>query len=48
MTDKPDKHILTDVSELADIQKTIETFPQLDLVLTEYVYSSKYACEKRL
>lgn len=47
-TDKPDKHILTDVSELADIQKTIETFPQLDLVLTEYVYSSKYACEKEI
>lgn len=45
---KPDKHVLTDVSEIEDIQKTIETFPNLDLVLSEYSYASKYAYEKEI
>jgi len=45
---KPDKHILTNVSELEDIQKTIQEFPNLDLVLTEYAYASKYSYEKEI
>lgn len=45
---KPDKHVLTACEELEDIEKTIETFPELDLVLTEYAYASKYAYEKEI
>lgn len=45
---KPDKHVLTACAELEEIEKTIETFPELDLVLTEYAYASKYAYEKEI
>lgn len=47
-TENPDKHILTDISEIQDILNTIENFKNLDLILSEYVYPTKYSIEKEL
>ena len=46
--DRIDKHLLIDKSEIKDIINTIEQFPNLDLVITEFAFNSKYTFRKEL
>lgn len=46
--DKPDKHILIHKDEIKDIIKTLQVFNNIDLVVTEYAYNTKYSYEKEL
>jgi len=46
--DKPDKHLMIAEDDLEDILKTIEKFPNLDLIVTEHAYNSKYSYEKEI
>lgn len=45
---KPDKHVLIDKSEIKDILKTLNVFKNLDLIMSEYAFASKYSYEKEL
>lgn len=46
--DKPDKHVMMDESEFSEILETISVFSNLDLIVTEYAYQTKYAYEKEI
>lgn len=46
--DKIDKHLMMDKSEIKDIIYTIKEFPNLDLVITEFAFNSKYSFKKEL
>lgn len=45
---KPDKHVLIHHTEIKDIIKTIQEFTNLDLIVSEYAYNTKYSYEKEL
>lgn len=45
---KPDKHILINKNEIKDILEALNIFKNLDLVVTEYGYNTKYSYEKEL
>lgn len=45
---KPDKHILIHTEEIGDIIKALNIFKNLDLVISEYAYCSKYSYEKEI
>ena len=45
---KPDKHILLSESEIEDIIKCRELFKNLDLIVSEYSFQSKYSIEKEI
>lgn len=45
---KQDKHLMMAEADLEDILKTMEVFPNLDLVITEHAYNSKYSYEKEI
>lgn len=45
---KPDKHVLIHRSEIKDIIKTIQIFNNIDLIISEYGYNTKYTYEKEL
>lgn len=45
---KPDKHVLINKSEIKDIINTIKVFPNLDLIISEYAYNTKYTYEKEI
>lgn len=44
----PDKHILIHQSEIKDIIQTLELFENIDLVVSEYAYNTKYSYEKEI
>ena len=45
---KVDKHMLINDTEIKDIIDSIKFFPNLDLVISEYAYHSKYSYEKEI
>ena len=45
---KPDKHVLINKNEINDIIEAIKTFKNIDLVVSEYAYNTKYSIEKEL
>ncbi len=45
---KLDKHVLIHSSEIGDIIETIKEFPNLDLIVSEYAYNTKYSYEKEI
>lgn len=47
-SDKPDKHVLINEDEIEDIIETIKKFTNIDLIVSEYAYNTKYAYEKEL
>ncbi len=46
--DRIDKHLMMDKSEIRDIINTIKQFPNLDLIITEFAFNSKYSFKKEL
>ena len=46
--DRIDKHVLVNKKEIKDIIKTINEFPNLDLIDTELAFNTKYSFEKEL
>ncbi len=46
--DKVDKHLMMDKTEIKDIIKTIKEFKNLDLIISEFAFNSKYSFEKEL
>ena len=46
--DRIDKHVLVNKKEIKDIIKTINEFPNLDLIDTEFAFNTKYSFEKEL
>lgn len=47
-TNRTDKHIMTDSSEIKDIIYTLKQFNNTDLIITEYAYNTQYKYEKEL
>lgn len=47
-SDKPDKHVLVHKSEIKDIINTIKEFKNIDLIVSEYAYNTKYNYEKEI
>lgn len=45
---KPDKHIIINESEIKDIIDLFNEFENVNLVISEYAYNSKYSYEKEL
>ena len=45
---KPDKHVLIHHTEIKDVIKTIQEFHNLDLIISEYSFNTKYSYEKEL
>lgn len=45
---KPDKHVLLSDEEIEDIIKCKKLFPNLDLIISEYSFESKYSIGKEL
>lgn len=45
---KIDKHLMMDKTEIKDIIKTIKEFKNLDLIISEFAFNSKYSFEKEL
>ena len=43
-----DKHLIMNKKEIIDIIDAIKIFKNIDLVVSEYAYPSKYSCEKEL
>ena len=43
-----DKHLIMNRNEITDIIDAINMFKNIDLVVSEYAYPSKYGCEKEL
>lgn len=47
-SNKPDKHVLIHENEIEDIIKTIQSFTNIELIISEYAYKTKYDYEKEL
>lgn len=47
-TNKPDKHVLISEEEIEDVVKCKMMFPNLDLIVSEYSFESKYSMKKEL
>ena len=45
---KPDKHVLINEKEISDVIKLFEQFKNVDLVVSEYAYNTKYSYEKEI
>lgn len=45
---KPDKHVLIHSDEIKDILKTIELFNNIELIISEYAFNTKYSYEKEI
>lgn len=45
---KPDKHVLINKYEIRDIINALKAFPNIDLIVSEYGYCTKYSYEKEL
>ena len=46
--DKVDKHLMMDKTEIKDIINTIKEFKNLDLIISEFAFNSKYSFDKEL
>lgn len=47
-SNKPDKHILINKEEIKDIIDLLNEFENLELIISEYAYNTKYSYEKEL
>lgn len=45
---KPDKHVLIHKTEINDILSTLQVFNNIDLIISEYAYNTKYTYEKEI
>lgn len=45
---KPDKHVLINPEEIKDILKPLKLFNNLELVISEYAFNTKYSYEKEI
>lgn len=45
---KLDKHLMMDKTEIKDIIYTIKNFKNLDLIISEFAFNSRYSFEKEL
>lgn len=45
---KPDKHVVIHKDEIKDIIRVINTFKNVDLVVSEYAFNTKYSTEKEI
>ena len=45
---KLDKHLMMDKTEISDIIYTIKKFKNLDLIISEFAFNSKYSFEREL
>lgn len=45
---KPDKHVQINEKEISDILKLFEQFKNIDLVVSEYAYNTKFSYEKEI
>lgn len=46
--DKPDKHVLINEKDIYEIIQTLKIFDNIDLVVSEYAYNTKYTYPKEL